>query len=81
MFDLKELLSFETMLAPKIITILYWILLAATLLGSIRAIAFLGIILGVVSTAITLVFIRISFELIMLAFKNNEYLKKIAAKQ
>lgn len=81
MIDPKELLSFETMVTPKIITILYWIMLVIIVIAGIKSIVFVGIIPGIISMIVMAVVTRIFFELTMLAFKNNEYLKKISEKQ
>lgn len=40
-----------------------------------------SIISGIISMVVMAVVVRILFELTMLAFKNNEYLKKIAERQ
>ncbi|BBG31032.1 MULTISPECIES: DUF4282 domain-containing protein [Zymobacter] len=81
MIDPKQLLSFETMVTPKLITILYWVMLVIIVIAGIRSIVFVGIIPGIISMVVMAVVVRILFELTMLAFKNNEYLKKIAERQ
>lgn len=81
MIDPKQLLSFETMVTPKLITILYWVMLVIIVIAGIRSIVFVGIIPGIISMIVMAVVVRILFELTMLAFKNNEYLKKIAERQ
>lgn len=83
MIDLKELLSFRTMVTPKVITILYWIMLVAIVPVGIIAMLFLN--LGFVTTlfgmAAAAVLTRISCERTIVAFKSNEYLRKIAEKE
>lgn len=77
----KSILFFDTMITPIIFNFLYWIILACMILAGIVAIfqgqllAGIGIIIGG-----TLVY-RIVFEMIIIVFKNNEYLKKIAEKE
>lgn len=70
------------MVTPKIITFIYWIALVAVFLSGLGTMFFahepfaglLAIIFGGLG-------VRVSFELIIIAFKNNEYLRKIAEKQ
>jgi hypothetical protein len=62
---MRNIFFFDAMLTPKIITAVYWLALLGVLLS--------GIIIGGV-------FVRVAFEMIIIAFKNNEYLRKIAEK-
>lgn len=81
MIDPKELLSLETMVVPKLMTLLYWIVLAVIVFVGIKSIMFIGIIPGIIFIAVAAIFTRISFERTVVAFKSNEYLKKIAEKE
>lgn len=77
---MKEILFFESLITPKILTGFYWLALLGVLFSGL-ALMFAGsffsglfsIIFGAVAT-------RVFFEMIMIVFKNNEYLKKIADK-
>lgn len=77
--NFKDLLGFEKLITPKILVVLYWIVSILYILGGIFAI-FSGQILSGVIVLVAVVGVRVTFELIMIAFKNNEYLKKIAEK-
>lgn len=81
MIDPKELLSLDTMVTPKLMTILYWIVLAVIVLIGLRSMNFIGIFPGIIFIAVAAIFTRISFERTVVAFKSNEYLKKIAEKE
>lgn len=74
--ELKDFATFETLITPKIITIAYWLVTILLILGSI--ISWFqnneGISIGF---AVSLVATRVIFELIMVSFKNNEYLRRI----
>ncbi|WP_189389202.1 hypothetical protein [Buttiauxella sp. B2] len=69
-----KLLDFDEMITPKILTSLY-------IFTTLAAIAFAVILLssghigGAIVMALVVVFNRIFFEFIIVAFKNNEYLK------
>lgn len=78
----KEVFFFESMLTPKIITAVYWLLLLASLISGLGMMfgpagSLLGglgvIILGAVGA-------RIWCELLIVLFKINENLKKTAEK-
>lgn len=74
--EFKDFATFETLITPKIITIVYWLATVLLILGSI--LSWLqkneGVSLGF---AVSLVATRVIFELIMVSFKNNEYLRRI----
>lgn len=80
---MKDILFFETMLTPKIITFVYWLLLCAVVIAGLSTMfmsyggGFLkgaGIIVGGV------IGVRIWCELLIVLFKINENIKKIADK-
>lgn len=75
---MKSLLGFETLITPKLLVFFYWIAMIVILLGGIIGIIQGNIIAGIVGTLLALVMCRVCFELIMIAFKNNEYLRTIA---
>ncbi|HEM8015202.1 TPA: hypothetical protein U2M01_000141 [Enterobacter chengduensis] len=71
--DFKNFATFNSLITPKLITFSYWlfnliIVGVATLMWTMPA--FVGM-------AIALVLVRIGFELVMVSFKNNEYLRRI----
>lgn len=77
---MKDIFFFDSMITPKIITGLYWLLLAATFLG------FLGLLVGdaVGPALLTLIFgtlgARVWCELMIVLFKINENIQRIADK-
>lgn len=80
---MKDILFFETMLTPKIITFVYWLLLCTVIISGFSAMfvgygsSFMmgaGIIVGGV------IGVRIFCELLIVLFKINENIKKIADK-
>lgn len=75
---MKSLLGFDTLITPKLLVIFYWIVMVLLLVGGVITIIQGNIITGIVGTLCALVMCRVSFELIMIAFKNNEYLRTIA---
>ncbi|CNH18981.1 DUF4282 domain-containing protein [Yersinia kristensenii] len=76
---LKNVLYFDSMLTPKIITILYWLSLFGIIVSGILAM-FGSFFIGVAIIIGGGISSRIGFEMIMIVFKNNEYLKRIAEK-
>lgn len=75
---MKDLLFFESMLTPKIITIVYWFLLLAAVvsgLGTMFSGQFIGGILMLIGGILGA---RIWCELLIVLFKINENIKKIA---
>ncbi|HAU4444862.1 TPA: hypothetical protein JDY06_13485 [Citrobacter freundii] len=74
--EFKNFATFETLITPKIITIVYWLatilLIAGTILSWFQQREGVSI-----SFAVSLIATRVIFELIMVSFKNNEYLRRI----
>ncbi|CFQ64791.1 Uncharacterised protein [Yersinia frederiksenii] len=77
---LKNVLFFDALLTPKILTGLYWLLLVLIIISGVFVMVQTSIIAGFFSIIGGGLTSRICFEMIMIAFKNNEYLKKIAEK-
>lgn len=79
---MNSLLSFNTFITPKVITVLYWLCLFGVFVGAISvmfsgmgAAGFFG---GLFVMFIGAISVRIYCELIMVIFRNNEYLKNIS---
>lgn len=68
------------MLTPKIITAVYWLCLLGILVSGIGAMFYGEFFRGLLGIILGGVFTRVCFEIIIIAFKNNEYLRKIAEK-
>ncbi|CAH3527165.1 hypothetical protein NMO11_002016 [Citrobacter freundii] len=74
--EFKDFATFETLITPKIITIVYWLATILLIAGTI--LSWLQQREGVsISFAVSLIATRVIFELIMVSFKNNEYLRRI----
>jgi hypothetical protein len=79
-----QLFFFDSMVTPKIITFVYWLLLVAALIGGIGSMfAFRGVTFVSFMTGIGIVIggalvARIWCELLMVLFKINEHTQKMA---
>lgn len=73
--NLKSWLFFDTMITPRIIRIVYWILLFLTVVSGV-----FGIFINPVSiivTIISIIFLRISCEVVILMFNIYQQIKKL----
>jgi hypothetical protein len=77
---MKSIFFFDAMLTPKIITVAYWLSLLGMILSGIMYIYMGDFFRGLLGMVIGCIFIRVCFEMVIIAFKNNEYLRKIAEK-
>jgi len=72
----KNFATFESLITPKIITVVYWLTTILLIIGSV-----VGWVQGSggvnIGFSLSLILVRVLFELIMVSFKNNEYLRKI----
>ena len=80
----NKLFFFDTMITPKIITFIYWILLLAdlgygisTMFSGYSGFTFAKFITGLVYIAIGAVAVRIWCELMIVIFKINENLQNL----
>ncbi|OXL19697.1 DUF4282 domain-containing protein [Psychrobacter sp. DAB_AL32B] len=82
---MNSLLSFESFITPKVITILYWLILFAVFVGGVSVMfsgmGAAGFFAGLFVMIIGGISTRIYCELIMVIFRNNEYLKIISKKE
>ena len=77
--DIKDLLFFDKMVMPKVITLLYWLALLACLIGGLVTmfqsfLSGLGVLIG------GAIAVRLYFEIFMVLFKMNEALQDIRGK-
>lgn len=84
---MNDILGFDKMLTPKIITFVYWILLLGVVIGGLGSIfmgpggfSIGGFFMGIVYTIGGAVAVRIWCELLIVAFKINEALQEIRQK-
>ncbi|MCK8095945.1 DUF4282 domain-containing protein [Pseudoalteromonas sp. A3] len=82
---MKDVLFFDSMLTPKIITFVYWLLLIAaafsgltTIFGGYGGVTFFKFISGLFVAGFGALAARISCELTIVLFKINENLKQIS---
>lgn len=75
---MKRILGFDYLVTPKVLVFLYWFLMVMVLVTGIFSVFNGKVLAGVFGTILSLISCRVMFELIMIAFKNNEYLRRIA---
>jgi HAMP domain-containing protein len=75
---MKDLFFFETMLTPKIITVLYWLLLLGVLVSGLGALFTGRILYGIGTLILGALAVRIWCELAIVLFKINDHAKIIA---
>jgi len=81
--DWRSLLSFDSMITPKVITVVYWLLLVAVVVAGLGAmftggLTFRSFVYGVFVTALGALGVRIWCELLIVLFKLNENVQKIS---
>lgn len=84
---MNDILFFNKMLTPKIITFVYWILLFSAVIGGIGSMfsgvggfSFSGFWMGIFIAAAGAVGARIWCELLIVLFKMNEALQEMRSK-
>ncbi|EPY5345317.1 DUF4282 domain-containing protein [Klebsiella quasipneumoniae] len=75
---MKSVFGFDAMLTPKILVVIYWISMLCILGVGVYSIISDHPVYAAIGTIGGLIGCRMCFELIMIAFKNNEYLRRIA---
>lgn len=70
--------SFDKLITPRIISALYIITLAFLVIAAVLTFFTQGFNAAGIMLLIMAIFARIFFECIMVTFKNNEYLRRIA---
>lgn len=73
----KDVLFFDKMLTPQLITIIYWILLVVVVLGGIGTMFVQSFIAGLIGIVVGLLFARIWCELLIVLFKMNDALQAL----
>jgi hypothetical protein len=83
---MRDFLFFDKMLTPKLITVLYWLLMLSVLVSGVGAMfagmgfSFGGFLRGVFMIIVGLLGVRIFCELMIVLFKMNEALQDIRNK-
>ena len=80
---MRDVLFFDSMLTPKIITFVYWLLLLAVVISGLGAMftAYGGFWQGLGILVFGSIGVRIWCELLIVLFKIHENLKKLAEKE
>jgi Domain of unknown function (DUF4282) len=78
--ELRDLLFFEKMIVPKVITFLYWLILLFIVIGGLVAMFTQSFITGLLGIVLGTFFARIWCELLVVMFKINEALQVIKDK-
>jgi hypothetical protein len=80
----RSVFFFDSMVTPKIITFVYWLLLVAALIGGLgsmfafRGVTFVSFMTGIGIIIGGALLARIWCELLMVLFKINEHTRKMA---
>jgi len=83
---MRDIFFFDKMLTPKIITIVYWVMLVVAVIGGFASMfrgygfSFTSFIMGIIYAIVGVVFARIWCELLIVLFKMNEALQEIRHK-
>lgn len=77
----KDILFFDDMLTPKIITVIYWLGLLSVVFGAIGLIFAGNFFSGLGLLIFGAVGVRVWCELLIVMFKIHENLKKLADKE
>lgn len=79
---MKEILQFDTMLTPKLITFIYWLFLISSVIGGLFSmfsgfggLSFGSFFMGIIYAIIGMIFARIWCELLIVLFKMNQALQ------
>lgn len=73
----KDVLFFDKMLTPQVITVVYWVLLVVVVIGGIGTMFVQSFIAGIIGIILGLLFARIWCELLIVLFKMNDALQAI----
>ena len=77
---MKDVLFFDTMITPKIITFIYWVLLFAAVVGGLWTMFNLSFFMGILYAVGGAFAARIWCELLIVLFKMNEALQELRLK-
>ena len=75
---MRDIFFFDTLVTPKFITFLYWFMLLATVLSGLGVMFMGSFISGLMAIIFGVVFTRVWCELMVVLFKINANLQKIA---
>ncbi len=82
--SIKDLFFFDEMLTPKIITLIYWLLILLVVISGlgifISDLSFVSFIGGLFTIILGAAFARIWCEILIVIFKIHENIRKVADK-
>jgi len=82
--SIKDLFFFDAMLTPKLITLIYWLLLLVAVISGLgimfSGMSFTSFIGGLLTIIIGALFARIWCELLIVLFKINDNIRRLADK-
>jgi len=76
----RDLLFFDKMIVPKVIQVLYWVLLVVCVIAALGVMFTQSFFLGLVVLVVMPLLVRIYSELMIVIFKMNEALQTIKTK-
>lgn len=76
---MRKFLTFDEMIAPAVITVVYWIVIALIIIGLIGSIfgGFRSFVLGIVGAVVALILWRVYCEIILIFFRIHAQLDEI----
>ena len=75
--EFRDLLFFEEMIVPKIITFLYWLLLVVVVLSGISVMFLQSFFAGLIGIVVGALMVRVWCEILIVMFKINDSLQAI----
>lgn len=78
---LRDLLYFDYLIMPRILTFIYWIVIGVITLSGLSTLFMVGFFSGLITIVAGLIFARITFEMIIVIFSINRNLEKLVELQ
>ncbi len=77
---MRKFLTFDELIAPTVISVVYWIVIAAIIIGALGSIftGFRGFIVGIIGAVVALILWRVYCEIILIVFRIHAQLAEIA---
>ena len=76
--DIGDYLTFRAMITPAIIQIVFWVLVAASVLSALAAVFSGEFFRGLIALVVGPLVVRVFCELLLVTFKMNEGIQRIA---
>jgi uncharacterized protein DUF4282 len=76
----QDLLFLNSMITPKVMTFIYWLLLASCVIGGLVSMFTVNFLAGLFGMLVGVVMVRVWCELVIVLFRINEALQAIRAK-